>query len=59
MISARHTTNRQSFKKVTCPFKVFNLYYAISAVGLECNRSNYHYRVAIDVWGGLGSPASA
>ena len=21
MISARHTTNRQSFKKVTCPFK--------------------------------------
>ena len=22
MISARHTTNRQSFKKVTCPFKL-------------------------------------
>ena len=22
MISARHTTNRQSFKKVTCPLKV-------------------------------------
>ena len=21
MISARHTANRQSFKKVTCPFK--------------------------------------
>ena len=24
MISARHTINRQSFKKVTCPFKVIN-----------------------------------
>ena len=23
MISARHTTNRQSFKKVTCPFKSY------------------------------------
>ena len=23
MISARHTTNRQSFKKVTCPFNIF------------------------------------
>ena len=25
MISARHTTNRQSFKKVTCPFKMLTV----------------------------------
>ena len=25
MISARHTINRQSFKKVTCPFKPFKI----------------------------------
>ena len=26
MISARHTTNRQSFKKVTCPFNFLKGY---------------------------------
>ena len=26
MISARHTTNRQSFKKVTCPFNNVNIW---------------------------------
>ena len=29
IISARHTSNRQSFKKVTCPFKRFHSYHGI------------------------------
>ena len=33
MISARHTTNRQSFKKVTCPFKhaIFRVLHMLGA----------------------------
>ena len=31
MISARHTTNRQSFKKVTCPFKKLCMFEQITS----------------------------
>ena len=39
MISARHTTNRQSFKKVTCPFNALPKHgVAHCRVGVELNQ---------------------